>query len=157
MNTTKFQTKSDIRQGWSVFLPQAHTKSKNSCGHRFNLWRPAQRCDTLKIQGEKLFKGLKRHFFLARTSPKIIYVSENAWKFQIKKRAPLPDIFFCVKNMPKMKYHTDVIHSITQTWFSPNCYGGKYEGYELCRFVVIAFCNNSPAHNFLYSWRQGLN
>ena len=31
------------------------------------------------------------------------------------KRAPLPDIFFCVKNMTKMKYHADVIHSITQT------------------------------------------
>ena len=31
------------------------------------------------------------------------------------KRAPLPDIFFCVKNMPKMKYHADVILSITQT------------------------------------------
>ena len=32
------------------------------------------------------------------------------------KRAPLPDTFFCVKNMTKMKYHADVIHSITQTW-----------------------------------------
>ena len=27
------------------------------------------------------------------------------------ERAPLPDIFFCVKNMTKMKYHTDVIVS----------------------------------------------
>ena len=25
------------------------------------------------------------------------------------KRAPLPDIFFCVKNMTKIKYHADVI------------------------------------------------
>ena len=36
-------------------------------------------------------------------------------KLQILKRAPLSDIFFCVKNMPKMKYHADVIHSITTT------------------------------------------
>ena len=37
------------------------------------------------------------------------------------KRATLPDTFFCVKNMTKMKNHADVIHSITQTLFSPNC------------------------------------
>ena len=31
------------------------------------------------------------------------------------KRAPLPDIFFCVKNMTEIKYPADVINSIMQT------------------------------------------
>ena len=42
--------------------------------------------------------------------------------------------FFCVKNMTKMKYHADVIHSITQTWFSPNCCGHKItNGFRLIK------------------------
>ena len=32
------------------------------------------------------------------------------------KRAPLPDILFCAKNRTKIKYHTDVIHSLRYPW-----------------------------------------
>ena len=76
----------------------------------------SQRRDTLKIHGEKTFLGVETAFFLLEQVQKWNISSENTWKFQILKRASLPDILFCVKNMPKTKYHADVILSITQTW-----------------------------------------
>ena len=34
---------------------------------------------------------------------------------KVPKKAPLTDTFYFVNNMPKMKYHVCVIHSITET------------------------------------------
>ena len=37
------------------------------------------------------------------------------------KRAHLPDNYFCVLNLPQMKYHDCGIHSIKQTWYYHLC------------------------------------
>ena len=55
------------------------------------------------------------------------------------KRAPLTDIFFGVKNMTKMKYHADVIHSITQTL---SVIKEKY-GHVIGEFVPAMRCLSS--------------
>ena len=84
-------------------------------------------CDTLNVMDVQVSRRRDSitqtwyfNFLRKKTIFKITHCWRNVWISKVLKRAHLTDIFFSVKNLPEIKYHVCVIHSITQTWFGPN-------------------------------------